>query len=336
MFDDPLFEKIIFKTIYPASPFSKRIKHPPTKCPSTLEEGYVAVIPDGRVWGLNGAILAPDNNLLWDVSLEFVYPYSNHSIFKEEKLPPISQNYKRATDLTHTGAKNYYHWMYEVIPRLHLLKQSNIEADLFIIKSEPTPVPFQSETLDQIGIKTDQLIKTHKDFHIQVENLVIPSQPSFATKWAYDFLRKTFLIDDIVNPSDKKRIYISRKHSRIITNEDDLMYLLMKYGFIKIELETLPVAEQIKLFSSAEVIIAPHGAGLVNLTFCHPGTKILEIFSPTYITPLYWVISSFSNLNYYSYIGQTDPNQLAQGWSGFDNIKINMHNFIVILKNMRL
>lgn len=336
MSEDPLIDKIIFKSIYPSSSFSRRIKNPPTKCPNSFEEGYVAVIPEGRVWGINGAILTPDNNLLWDTSLEFVYPRSNHSIFKEEQLPPVSQHYKSIADLTHVGGRNYYHWMYEMIPRIHLLNQSSIEVDRFIVKTESDYIPFQDETMNQLGIFADQLIKTHSGFHIQAENLVVPSQPSFATNWAYDFLRKTFLPDGQENSIDRKRIYISRKFSRRIVNEDDLMDVLSKYGFIKIELETLPVAEQAKLFSSSEAIIAAHGAGLVNLTFCQPGTKILEIFAPTYITPLYWVISSFGNLKHYSFIGQTDPTQIEQGWSGLDNIKINMHKFIAILKNMRL
>ncbi|WP_052948609.1 glycosyltransferase family 61 protein [Mesobacillus campisalis] len=331
---EPFFNDTFYKIIYPASPFSMRIKHPPAKYPKFIEGGSVTVIPNGRVWGLNGAIITPDNNLIWDVSLEFVNPQTEHSIFKEQQLPPITNHYKEIADLTHIAGSNYYHWMYEVIPRLYLLNQSNIKINQFILNFDPYDLPFQKETLYLLGIKKDQINMTHRGFHIQAERLVVPSQPSYATKWAYDFLRKTFLNEAHMKRHGRTKIYISRKNSRKIINEDELFQVLSKYGFIKIELETLPVVEQVQLFSSAEVIIAPHGAGLTNLTFCRPGTKVLEIFSPTYITSLYWVISSFGNLKHEYFIGQGSSGQTA--WNGLDNIKINMSRIMPMLKKMGL
>ncbi|WP_462413422.1 glycosyltransferase family 61 protein [Neobacillus sp. Marseille-QA0830] len=334
--NDPYFNKILLKSIYPAATFSRQISRPPIKYPKLLEEGYVTVIPYGRVWGRNGAILTPDDSLLWDVSLEFIYPRSNHSIFQRETLPPITDHFHKIADLTHTGSVNYYHWMYETIPRFDLLSKSQIEVGQYIVNYEPERFPYQADSLSELGIKTEQIIKTHHDFHIQAENLVVPSQPSFATKWAYDFLRKTFLNEKTLKSSERKRIYISRKWARKIINEDELMDILNQFGFIKVGLEELSVNEQVQLFASADVIIGAHGAGLVNLTFCRPGTKVLEIFSPRYVTPLYWAISSFGTLDYYSYIAERDPNQSTQYWSGVDDIKINPKKLIQILKSMRI
>lgn len=331
---------VVFKEIYPETPFSRRLKRPPTRYPIKLEGGTVGVIPNGRVWGLNGAIITPDNQLIWDASLEFVHPRSNHSIFNQGALPPITHQYEKIADLTHTAGRNYYHWMYEVIPRIHLLQQSGINVERFIVKSEPDHIPFQSETLHHLGIADDQLIKTHDGFHIQANHLVVPSQPSFATKWGYDFLRKSFLSEDHMNSTEKKRIYIYRKWSRIITNEPELWDILKPYGFIKVELETLSVAEQAQLFSSAEVIVGAHGAGLANLTFCRQGTKVIEIFSPTYITPLYWTISSFGNLNHNYFIGAfgglDGTKENRGGWRGLDNITVSPRKFAAFIRNMKL
>ena len=47
----------------------------------------------------------------------------------------------------------------------------------------------------------------------------------------------------------------------------------------------MSVAEQVELFVYADVVVAPHGAGLTNLLFCREGTRIVEIFPPTYINP---------------------------------------------------
>ncbi|MFF2446616.1 glycosyltransferase family 61 protein [Neobacillus sp. NPDC058068] len=331
------FPEPLFKEIYPDSSFSRRIKRPPARYPNTLEGGYVGVIPNGRVWGLNGAIITPDQKLIWDVSYEMVKPRSNHSIFKEKKLPAVSHVFKNAADLTHIVGRNYYHWMYEVIPRIHLMHKSGIKADYFIVKSEPDHLQFQTETLHKLGITAEQLIKTHTGFHIQAENLVVPSQPKFATEWGWRFLRKTFLPKNKLRLSTKKRIYISRKWSRRITNENEVMDVLTQYGFSKVELENLTVQEQAQLFSTAEVIVGAHGAGLANLTFCQPGTKVLEIFAPSYITSLYWVISSLGDLKHYYFIGKVskrDPALPDHKWSGLDDITINIREFAVFVQKM--
>ncbi|PGY09710.1 DUF563 domain-containing protein [Bacillus sp. AFS031507] len=329
------------KKIYPETPVSSSIDRrppcPPSWYPGEFAGGDVAVIPNARIWGANGAIITPDNHLIWDVSVERVHIIpENHSIFQEKALPEAAY-IKKAADLTHVYSGNYYHWMYEVIPRIDLLQQSGLTVDRFIVNPE-SEQPYQPETLHQLGIADDQLIKTHSGFHGQAENLIIPSQPAFPTKWGYDFLRKAFLRDTMLTSSDRKRIFISRKWSRKITNEEQVMKVLTKYGFVKVDLESLSVADQVQLFSSAEVIIAAHGAALTNLTFCQPGTKILEIFTPSYIIPHYWAISSLGNLKYDYFIGQLGRHvsQSENRWTGGDDIIINLPKFKTHLKRMRL
>ena len=326
--------KGIYKPIYPHFYLKKRAKNPPVRYPIKLAEGYAAIIPGGRVWGDNGAIVTPENKLIWDVSLEWVKNKWDHSIFKMETLPPVTDYYDAIADLTHVGSRNYYHWMFEVLPRLHLIRESGFTVNRYIMKYAPEHSPFQSETMTHLGISRDDIKKTHRHFHIQAENLVVPSQPSFVTKWAYDFLRNSFLTENKLNPSINKRIYISRRVTRRILNENDLIEFLIGYGFIKVELEWMSVAEQVQLFSGAEAIVAPHGAGLTNLTFCPPKTKILEIFPSTYITGLYWLISALGNLDYYYFIGASEQVPNAQQWHGYDNLTIDMKKFSSFFKTI--
>ncbi|RHW43571.1 glycosyltransferase family 61 protein [Neobacillus notoginsengisoli] len=328
--------KVFFKDIYPAALFKKHSKHPPARYPKRLEGGYVSGIPNGRVWGLNGAIITPDHYLIWEVSWEKVNPQTDHPIFKEKTLPDVTAFKGNLADLTHIDGRNYYHWMYETLPRIHLIRQSGLTADSYIMKAEQTPIHFHNESLGILGVEEGQIIKTNTAIHIQADNLIVPSQPAFATKWAYDFLRRTFLTK-IGKISKKKRIYISRKWSRKIINEDELMELLASYHFIKVELEHLSIRKQAELFANSEAIIAPHGAGLTNLTFCSPSTKVIEIFSPTYITSLFWVISSFGQLKYHYFIGNhagRDAEYLNWEWTGVDNIEINIRKFKKLLETI--
>ena len=55
-------------------------------------------------------------------------------------------------------------------------------------------------------------------------------------------------------------------------------------------LEPLSPQEQIEIFYDAEVIVAPHGAGLANLCFA-VDAKVLELFSVSLVRPCYYYLS---------------------------------------------
>ena len=77
-----------------------------------------------------------------------------------------------------------------------------------------------------------------------------------------------------------ERIYVSRRHaaSRVPENIDELEAAAISRGFMPVHLEDLTIAEQITLMRGCRLIIAEHGAGLVNLMFCVGGTRVVELF----------------------------------------------------------
>jgi len=72
-------------------------------------------------------------------------------------------------------------------------------------------------------------------------------------------------------PSGKppRDIYITRKHAekRRVANEAELEGFLAARGFQTVALEQFSLAEQIRLFSEARTVVAPHGGGLTNMIF---------------------------------------------------------------------
>ena len=68
----------------------------------------------------------------------------------------------------------------------------------------------------------------------------------------------------------------------------------------------MSLSAQIELFSKAEAVVAPHGAGLTNLVWCAPYTKVLEIFSPLYVNFCYWAIASVTQADYYYLLGNAE------------------------------
>lgn len=82
-----------------------------------------------------------------------------------------------------------------------------------------------------------------------------------------------------------------------------MFQILLSKGLKKVILEDLSFADQVQIFASADVIVSPHGAGLSNLVFCRPDTKVLEFFSPNYVNVCFWVLSNHVGADYYCFIG---------------------------------
>lgn len=90
----------------------------------------------------------------------------------------------------------------------------------------------------------------------------------------------------------QRRIYVSRANNstRRIANEAELVPHLERLGFEAHALEKLPIAQQIELFHDAEMVVAPHGAGLVNLLFAD-NARVLELFEGPLLRPHYYFLS---------------------------------------------
>ena len=67
--------------------------------------------------------------------------------------------------------------------------------------------------------------------------------------------------------------------------------------------ETLSVADQVRLFRGAEVIVAPHGAALTNLGFCRPGTQVIELLMDAYCNWCFRNLAGLMQLRYDCVLG---------------------------------
>ncbi|WP_072717378.1 tetratricopeptide repeat protein, partial [Planktothrix tepida] len=265
------------------------------------------------------AIFNSDNELIPELSQFYPtplpgcknYDWSQHQVFSLDELPPLKVIQGRVAVLSGLSGNVYFHWMVDILPRIKILQENGIDLntiDGFLINSNQQR--FQRETLEKIGIPADKIIESDQVSYLQASSLIVPSYPA-SVGWVVPntikFLRSLFLTDVLdKKQSYPKRIYISRNQARYrrVLNEAEILEYLNQWGFVSIELETLTVQEQADLFSQAEVIIAPHGAGLTNLVFCQANTVVVELVSPHYIRPYYWLISQQLGLKHYSIQGE--------------------------------
>ena len=292
--------------------FGNRINLPAT---------FVATIPKGRYWldeqQTTSAVIASDNKILGDISPQFPvfspghpeHHPSKNRIFTLKHLPPFKKIKGKLVVLSGILNDTYFHWMFDILPRVELLRRSGIdfnEVDKFLVNNSKA---FQRETLEKLGISENKILGRERHRHIQATNLIVPSFPgsiAWMPKWACDFLRREFLPPKAEINEKIERLYISRKDAgdRRVINEEEIASLLAGLGFQSVALESMSVTQQAALLANAKTIVSPHGSALTNLVFCNKGTKVIEIFSPEYVYHCYWLVSNILGLEYYYFLGE--------------------------------
>lgn len=273
-------------------------------------EAFVAEFENARVWANQGAVITSDNILVQDVSREYFDIGKNHGIFKQWKIAKPTYYDHTVAVLSTSGCHVYYHWIMDVLPRYNLLKLAGCldQIDYFVLDLYAR-LPFQIETLKMLNIDESRIINSDNywKFHIRAKKVVVPSLifpndcPSIET---CVFLREMFA-ESLSKKKHFRRIYLKRANGRTIINEPEVLSLLNKNNFEIVQPETLSVADQALLFSEAEFVIAPHGAGLTNVVFCQPGTKVIDLFSPLWVSPSYGIISNLLGLKYGYLVGES-------------------------------
>ncbi|MCH9625716.1 MAG: hypothetical protein S4CHLAM123_08940 [Chlamydiales bacterium] len=195
----------------------------------------------------------------------------------------------------------FYHWIYEVLPRLHLVEKAGYSLNTLFVEAKSS---FQKQSLELMGVGSDQLINASEYAAVQAEKLIVPSIPEVPTRWACAYLRDKMLPN--LQRKAKKRLYISRSDAtkRRLLNEEEIWPILEARGFEKCILSSLSFREQAAAFASAEAVVGPHGAGFSHLVFCDPKTAVLEFFAPAYTHLCYWQIANCVDLEYHYIFGE--------------------------------
>ncbi len=190
---------------------------------------------------------------------------------------------------------NYFHWLFEVLPRLEILKKSkNLKKiDFFLLPS--TRMIHQTETFELLDIEKKKLLDSKTFKHILCDELYCVDHPFRLTNntvydtqniplWIFEWIREKFL----KFKSDKsfpEKIFIERSRSlsmhRDIYNKDEVYKHLKVKNFTFIQPEKYDFKDQIKMFFSAKIIVGLHGAAFANICFCNPKTKIIEFKTET-------------------------------------------------------
>ena len=191
---------------------------------------------------------------------------------------------------------NYANFLFKSIPKLLLAQTRFPDIVLLIPKSAPK---FVRDFVLETGLTHHYL----PNGSWRVRKLVIierePSSPPSSEE--VDILRGLVSKVKAVPPNNPTKIYISRIGStRQLRNEEGLEAFLEERGFVSLRAESLGnIMENALLFSTAKVVIGPHGSGLVNAIFCPPGAVVCDLASEHQWKPVFSALAHAANLKYH-------------------------------------
>jgi hypothetical protein len=213
---------------------------------------------------------------------------------------------------------NYGMWLLQAVPVLYHVETANIQQALLC----PYALEWQQSIVNFVAPNASKRVVNHEPRYDYVSSgtlsFIGSSERSFyinsLQKAAFAHLRDR-AISHCELPTTSKRIYVSRYRqssptfsNRVLVNEIELIIGLQRLGFAIVTPESLDFPTQIQIFSQADVVIGPGGAGMFNCVFCRPGATVITIESNAYWISNHCILFGSLDLDYAVVFGQQlDP-----------------------------
>lgn len=271
----------------------------------SFKQPFVAEVPDVTVAGPNAVAITNNGRCLLDPinsvthtpnrrlggAIKRAISQSPINVGKSllQKKAPDSKETVSVAAIVHPYWNNYYHWTLEELLKLrgiaHYERMTGRDVTLIIPSDPPSYV---TESLELLGYNKNDYIEWDRKI-LAVDRLVVPSFPDLTPKtveWLRNEITKEIELPDSETTPDW--VYISRQNAdtRRVLNYSEVESVLEKYGVQPINCEDLSLEEEIRLFSTVDGVIGPHGAGLTGAVWSSD-LHLLEIFNNTIKAPYY-------------------------------------------------
>ncbi len=175
------------------------------------------------------------------------------------------------------GAPNYGHYLFDGLGVAFMLAKL-LPPGMVRLAGQGLK-GWQKQIIDALGLSDVYVeVRGPVRFRKMVASTTLALHVTYPTAFArpvFDFMR--FRFGSRERP--RRNLFVSRRgmDHRFFANRDEIEILASSLGFDVVQPEQLPVADQVRLFASAKVVVGEAGAALANIGFCHPGTSVLEI-----------------------------------------------------------
>jgi hypothetical protein len=202
--------------------------------------------------------------------------------------------------------ENFYHWLIEILPRLRMVEEGQVDRSLPIYMPERSAA-FVKQSLNLVGLS--HRVRWLPDGVYEAEGLIVPSRISlmcYPTGVALNWLRERLL--ESANqraggtPSSRPYLYVSRRDAkkRVPINDQEVASAMSSLGFEVVNFSEMDLAAQIRLASRARLMVGPHGAGFSHVAFLAEGAGIVELLEEGqgWVGGGYHYLASLRNVQY--------------------------------------
>ncbi len=243
------------------------------------------------------------------------------AIFKCEKRDIFVEN-RNALFLGGNGSYNYFHWMIEILPKLLILKKSiidNLNIECIVVNGIVKEIDNFRIPLEILRDKLNiQIVFYNQGGFVEFKNLfyittfnhvlfnvkgqVEENQCYFSKEVLFELsgiFTSYASSSNVVSKKFPEKFFIRRgvgisNYNKRNYNEDEVVSIMNDFNIECIYIEDYCFLEQVKLFSNADLIVAPSGAFFTNLIFCKKNTLIISWLTPK--TANFSIYSTLSNL----------------------------------------
>lgn len=287
--------------------------------PDISAEYGVLELEGGRVFGRHGWVLGLNDAVLPELSW---YGGPTERISVPRSLPePIRLSGTCLSLLSDWSYRNYSHYLLDSLGRLALFLEAGFSlGDVDHVYCPTPPSLAAGRYPGMIGVPSDKTVFAAPERLIRADTLLVPRRPATGltyARWLARCLRNALLPRSSAQPG--RRLYVSRSgYGRQAVDEAKVEDLLLENGF---EIyRPHEHVDQPRDFDEAEIVAGPHGAGLANLAFCRPGTRVVEIMPTDNAHPFYYSVAVSGGLDYRYVSAQSivDRDPAAFGPSPYD------------------
>jgi len=203
---------------------------------------------------------------------------------------------------------NYFHFVIDYCIRYNDLKDNGIIDEDTKILFPGQIKSWQREYFSLLDINTDNIhITSEKPLFVQNCLIASTRRDRFLVSKAACRTFSHKMINSIernLDVSCSDRVYISRRDSsRKIINEIELFDMLKEHNFNIVKCENLTVSEQIRLFSTAKLVVAAHGAGVTNIIYSNRPIVIELIPNDAWVWGYFAVLAARLGCDYQAISG---------------------------------